>query len=113
MMFHWRLLHRWVCVDQWRRKDLDPLLKAAIIGIFITVFQMAMEHNVKGVPLSDEPTQNYQLNVQLPSALWSFIVSFHLLFRCPAHNFTGLVRAHCSHRITFSHSRRRFSGKKH
>ncbi len=31
-----------------------------------------------------EPTENYHQHLQLPSALWSFIVSFSALFSCPA-----------------------------
>ncbi len=34
--------------------------------------------NVKGVYYSDEPTENHNLNVQLPSALQSFIASVQL-----------------------------------
>jgi len=39
---------------------------------------------VKGFTRSDEPTENYHLNLQLPSALRSFIVNFSSLFSCPA-----------------------------
>ncbi len=44
------------------------MFKAAIINIFITMRQMTMWKqcdSVKGVSSSDEPTQNYHLNVQL------------------------------------------------
>lgn len=42
---------------------------------------------MKGV---HELTENY-LNLQLPSALWSFIVSFSPLFSCLAYNLTVLI----------------------
>lgn len=45
--------------------------------------------NVEGVAGSDEATKDYQLNLQLPSALWSFIMSS--LFNCLAVNLTVLV----------------------
>lgn len=35
----------------------------------------------------DEPSENYQLNLQLASALWSFMVSFSSLLSCAFHNF--------------------------
>ncbi len=40
--------------------------------------------------------KNYHPNLQLPSALRSFIVSFISLFSCLAHNSTVLVQSHCS-----------------
>ncbi len=42
------------------------------------------KQSVKGVSASDELPENYQLNLQLLSALWSFIVSFSSLFICLA-----------------------------
>lgn len=51
----------------------------AIIGIFIvTSYQMC----VKGVALSDEPPDNYLLNLQHRSASQSFIVSFSSFLHC-------------------------------
>ncbi len=41
-------------------------------------------NNVKGVSRTGEPTNNYQLNLQLLSALRSFLNSFSSLFICPA-----------------------------
>lgn len=42
--------------------------------------------HVKGFARTDEPAEDYHLDPQLPSTLWSFIVSFGSLLRCPAHN---------------------------
>ncbi len=56
---------------------------------------------MKGVARSDEPTENYHLNLQLSLVLWSFIVTFSSLFSCPARNFTVLVHSHCSHVVIF------------
>ncbi len=42
----------------------------------------------------DEPTENHHLNLQLHSALWSFIASFSSWFNCPVRNFTVLVSHH-------------------
>ncbi len=58
--------------------------------------------NVKGVARSDEPTENYHLNLQLPSTLPSFIVSFSSLARSfpvsvHSHHFhTVILNATCS-----------------
>ena len=50
--------------------------------------------NVKEVARSDEPPENYQVILQLPSALRSFIVSFGLLFQLSGHDV--LDHTHCS-----------------
>lgn len=46
---------------------------------------------------NDEPTENYHLNLQLPLALQSFVVSFSSLFICLDHNFTvhGVISSSC------------------
>lgn len=49
--------------------------------------------NVKAVIRSNKPTENHQLTL-LPSALWSFMVSFSSLFISPAHKFTVLLHSH-------------------
>ncbi len=72
---------------------LGQSLKVAIIGIYIS---NECKNNVKGVTSSDGHAQNYHSNLQLPSALQSFIASFSSLFTCPAHNFTVLVHSHRS-----------------
>ncbi len=60
--------------------------KAAIIAIFIiTVCQIIMwkqYDSMKGVARSDEPTENYNSNLQFPFASQNFIVSFRSLFSC-------------------------------
>lgn len=53
--------------------------KAIVINIFATAkYHKQCEYTV--VACSDEPTENNYLNLQLPSASWSFIVSFSSLF---------------------------------
>lgn len=79
-------------------EDYRLLFKAAIIYIFIiTVDQMIH---------SDEATENYALNMQLLSALRSFIVSALCL---SVHNFTVLVHPHRCHSVIF----REKTGKSH
>ncbi len=56
----------------------------------LTMYQMTMWQG------SLVPTDNYHLNLQLPSALRRFIVSFSLLFSCPLHNFIVVVHSHAS-----------------
>ncbi len=82
-------------------------LKKVVNDIFIpTVYEKPVKTMWQRE--SDEPTENYQLNRQLSSILWSFIVSFSLLFSCPAHNFTVLVHSHRSHCVVFGSSRQVF-----
>lgn len=57
------------------------VFKVAIIENFTSII---ISDNVKCVSGSDEPTENYQLNLQLPAALQSFAGSFSSLFSCPA-----------------------------
>lgn len=57
------------------------VFKVAIIENFTSII---ISDNVKCVSGSDEPTENYQLNLQLPAALLSFAGSFSSLFSCPA-----------------------------
>lgn len=50
-----------------------------IIDMFIITMYEIMQkqcENVKGIACSDKPKENYGPNLQLPSALLSFIVSF-------------------------------------
>ncbi len=61
---------------------------------------IVLSDNVNGVACSDEPTENYSLNLQRPSALRSFIVSFSSLFSCQA-TTTVLVHSHRSHSVLF------------
>lgn len=57
---------------------------------------------------SDDPAENYHLNLQLTLALLSFIA----LFSHVAHNYTGLVHCDRSPSGVFGHSKQRFSAKK-
>lgn len=57
-------------------------LKGAIIMVFCWFSFTNTYNNVKRVADSDEPAYKY-LNLHLPLALWSFIVNFSSLFRCP------------------------------
>ena len=52
------------------------------------------DDRVKAAAHNDEPTENYHLNLQLPSALWSLILSSSSLFSCPVCNLTVLARCH-------------------
>lgn len=62
--------------------------------------------NVKGVACGDKP-QNYQLNLQLPSASRRFRVTFSSLLSFPALSCT--INAHS---MVFNYSRQLFSAKK-
>ncbi len=48
----------------------------------------------EGFTRSNEPTENYHLNLQLALALQSFMKSFNSLFSCSARNLTVLVHSH-------------------
>ncbi len=59
--------------------------------------------NVKGISHSDEPTENYHLTLQFPSALWNF---FFRIFRLitsafTAHNFAVSIHFHRCHQLRF------------
>lgn len=67
--------------------------------------------HVKEVARCDEPPEIYSLSLKLPSALWSFILSFNSLFFCPVQNFTVWL-TDCSHSFVFSRSRQLFLSEK-
>ncbi len=73
-------------------------LKQLIINIFLITTYQTTVSNVKEVSGREEPTENYQLNLQLLSAFQSFIVSAH---RLSHHNFTVLVHSQRSHSVVF------------
>lgn len=60
--------------------------------------------NVIEVARSDEPKENFNLNLQLSSALWSFKASFSSLFSCLIHNFNVLVTVPL-HNVVLGHNR--------
>ena len=64
---------------------------------------------MKGVFGTDELTGHYQLNLQLTSALQSFIETFSSLIVCPDHSYTALPPSHSPRDAVFSHSRKLFS----
>lgn len=53
---------------------------------------------VKGVTHSDELAEEYHSTLQAPSAQWSILASFSLLFFCPA-LLTALI-AHSKQRVS-------------
>ncbi len=57
-----------------------PILKAAIINIFILVVDQMTICNVKVVNDSDEPTENYYPTLKFPSAVRSILLSLSSLF---------------------------------
>ncbi len=59
---------------------LCSIFKAALINIFVLTIDQMTLCNVKGVPGSDEPTENYHPTLQFPSALRSILASFSSLF---------------------------------
>ena len=68
------------------------------------MYQIMWKQRDKGVACSDEPSEDNNLNLWLPSALQSFEMSFisaHFSsFSFPACNFLlFLVDSHCSHDV--------------
>lgn len=67
-----------------------------MFNIFTVTMDQITIRNVKGVTRGDEPRENYYLDLQLPSALQSFIS-----FSASGFDFFDLVHSHVSYQCHF------------
>lgn len=74
------------------------------------MYQWQCDNNVKGVARGDEPTENYQLNLPIPSALRSFGALAVCSAVWPMTSLFWLTH-HC-HSVVFGRNRQQFSAKK-